>query len=514
MSVSRRDVIGALAPAAVFALAAAAARADGEGPGLGSAEPFSFDALETRAKAMARQPFRPPPRPFADRRATLDFDAIDQIRYRPDKALWRDLPGDSAVEFFHLRRSFQSPVSLHLVDRDQAREILYSEALFEAADGKVARGLPDGLGFAGFRVMNRNGQGDWVAYLGASYFRAATPFNQFGLSARGLALDTATQKPEEFPSFTAFWLDHDAGGDLLVHALLEGPSVVGAYRIAHRKASNGLIQEIEASLNFRAPAQRLGLAPLTSMFWYGRTDHAKAADWRPQVHDSDGLALWTGAGERIWRPLNNPPRVMTNAFQDTNPRGFGLMQRDREFHDYEDDVAFYDRRPSVWVEPIGSWGRGSVGLVEIPTRGENDDNVVAFWTPERSVKAGDSLALAYRLHWSAQEPTPVGVAKVTATWTGVGGGPGQPATPGVRRFVVDFAGGRLGDLDHRSGVRPVVTVSNGRPLTPIAYPVAGTDRWRLLFDVALAAGNTIDLRAFLRLNADSLTETWIYQAFG
>ena len=514
MSLSRRDVIAALAPAVALGLTPGPGRADGEALSFGPVQPFSFEDLKVQARAMARQPFKPRPAPSAERLQALDFDALSQIHYRPEAALWRDPPGDVPIEFFHLGRSFPSPVAIHVVDQDGARQVLYSKALFDIPRGNVAQSLPGDLGFAGFRVMNRDGKGDWLAYLGAAYFRAATPFNQYGLSARGLALDTATPKPEEFPSFTAFWLARDPVGDLVVHALLEGPSVVGAYRITHRQDADGLTQEIETTLNFRSPVQRLGVAPLTSMFWYGQGDRPQATDWRPQVHDSDGLAIWTGTGERIWRPLENPPRIMTNAFLDTNPRGFGLMQRDRAFTDYEDDAAFYDRRPSVWVEPIGAWGRGSVQLVEIPTTDENDDNIVAFWTPERPARAGEALAFHYRLHWRAQEPTPVGVAKVMSTRVGPGGGPGRPRVAGMRRFVVDFAGGRLGDLSRQSGVAPVVTVSGGAPVGSVAYPVVGTDRWRLIFDVAMTSGNTIDLRAFLRLGADSLTETWIYQAFG
>ena len=300
----------------------------------------------------------------------------------------------------------------------------------------------------------------------------------------------------------------------MVHALLQGPSVVGAYRITHRKIAAALVQEVESRLFFRAGIGRLGVAPLTSMYWYGRTDRQEAVDWRPQVHDSDGLAIWTGAGERIWRPLANPPRTLTNAFLDNNPRGFGLMQRDRSFLDYEDDGAFYDRRPSLWVEPVGAWGRGSVQLVEIPTTSETDDNIVAFWTPDRPVRAGDALDVRYRLHWAAGEPDPPGVGQVVATRTGVGGRPGQAHDTGSRKFVIDFAGGGLASLDRGSNVEADIALSAGAPILPTAYPVVGTNRWRLMFDVAIGAGTTVDMRAYLRRGRNALTETWTYQAFG
>jgi glucans biosynthesis protein len=359
--------------------------------------------------------------------------------------------------------------------------------------------------------MNADARTDWIAYLGASYFRSADPFNQYGLSARGIAIDTVGASAEEFPSFTAFWLEQAPGEALVVYALLDGPSVAGAFRIAHRRSSAGLVQDIEAELHFRARVATLGLAPLTSMYWYGRTDRAPADDWRPQIHDSDGLAIWTGAGERIWRPLSDPPRVMANAFVDRAPRGYGLMQRDRAFDDYQDDGAFYDRRPSAWVEPLGDWGPGSVQLVEIPTASESEDNIVAFWTPQAPVGAGQSLAYRYRLHWTDEEPAPPGVACVVATRQGRGGRPGQPPTPGARKIVVDFAGASLAGLTRQSGVTPVVSSSLGEVLSPVAYPVEGQARWRLMFDTAAPAGQVVNLRAYLRRGPDALTETWIGQ---
>lgn len=525
MKVSRRGVVtGLLAGGAIgVADAASSQQAAGTAPGtlaFGPPQPFSWAALKEQAKASARRPFRPRASLLAARLHGLDFDAVGQLRYRPDAALW---PGDDRigpVEFFHLSRYAQAPVTIAVVEGGQgggqeggtSREIRYARDLFDIPAANPASHLPGDLGFAGFRVLNPGSRTDWVAYQGAAYFRSADPFNQYGLSARGLAIDTAAPGPEEFPAFTAFWLERSPEG-LVVYALLEGPSVAGAYRILHRRNPAGLVQEVEASLTFRAAVQRLGLAPLTSMYWYG-AGGGHGRDWRPQIHDSDGLSLWTGKGERLWRPLGNPPRVVSHAFVDDDPKGFGLMQRDRAFDDYQDDGAFYDRRPSAWVEPMGSWGRGSVQLVELPTRSEIEDNIVAFWTPARPVVRGEDMTVRYRLHWSNQEPIPPGVAQVVATRSGVGGRPGQPPSPGLRKYVVDFEGGRLAALNRGSGVTPMVTASEGRPLDAVAYPVVGTHRWRLMFDVALPEGRETDLRAFLRLGGDALTETWIDTAYG
>jgi glucans biosynthesis protein len=321
--------------------------------------------------------------------------------------------------------------------------------------------------------------------------------------------------PEEFPIFTAFWLEHDAANQLVVYALLNSPSVAGAYRIVNRRSPAGLAQDVEAHLRFRKPVARLGVAPLTSMYWYDQTNRTPRDDWRPQIHDSDGLAIWTGSGERIWRPLADPPRVLTNAFLDRSPRGFGLLQRDRNFADYQDDELFYDRRPSAWVEPLDAWGEGSVQLAEIPTDGETNDNIVAFWTPAAPVTAGQPMDLRYRLYWTAEEPAPPGVARVVATRTGRSGPRNllpPPPPPGRRKFVIDFAGGALDGLTRESGVQPVITLSTGAPIDVDASPVDGVrGYWRLMFDADIPAGRTLDMRAYLRRGGGALTETWIFQ---
>lgn len=510
MDVNRRWTLSALlavlAPADRSQAAGANANWPSQAP-LGPPEPFSFERLKARARSLAAQPYRPPARPSPELIQAIDYDAFGQVTYKPAATLWR---GQTGVRLFPLAQGSPAPVGIYVVAGGQARPVIHAASLFDMPADSPVRRLGDAAGFGGFRLMNADDATDWVAYLGASYFRSADPFNQYGLSARGLAIDTAAPTLEEFPVFTSFWIEHPPGAGPIVYALLEGPSVAGAYRITHDRGPGGLKQRVTAQLNFRKPVTRLGIAPLTSMYWYGQSERTPADDWRPQIHDSDGLSIWTGAGERIWRPLHNPPRVSTSVFLDRRPRGYGLMQRDRNFADYQDDGVFYEKRPSVWVEPLGDWGQGSVQLVEIPTTRETDDNIVAFWTPARAVARGLSLDVDYRLHWVAAEPMPVGVAKVTATRFGQGGRPGQPVPAGRRKFVIDFAGGPLSGLSRRGDVEPVVSSSRGNPLGAVAYPVVGQGVWRLMFDIDIAPGVT-DLRAYLRKGPDALTETWIYQ---
>ncbi len=235
----------------------------------------------------------------------------------------------------------------------------------------------------------------------------------------------------------------------------------------------------------------------------------------PEIHDSDGLSLWTGKGERIWRPLINPPQVQTNTFQDENPKGFGLMQRDRDFADYQDDGAWYDRRPGIWVEPKGDWGAGAVELVEIPTDGEIDDNIVAFWRPAGDARPGLHKSFDYRLYWQDGEPAwPSDVARVTATRLGRGGIPGQNPAPRDRhKFAVDFTGGTLSQMQQRFDLTPVASTSRGRIDNGYVIKVMGSDRWRALFDLEVEGGAPVDLRLYLKLGDKTLSETWLYQYF-
>ena len=342
--------------------------------GAGRSAPFSFDQLKAQADALARHPYRVSrPTPGAER---IGYDAANAIDFASARALFQDRPGASPVRLFAPRASAPSSVSLHVVEDGVARAVSPDPALFGRADGIAAP-----TSASGFRVMERGGDGDWLAYLGASYFRAAGGEGQYGLSARAVAVDTGVEGRESFPAFTDFWLEPATDGAITVSALLDGEALTGAFRFRCRRDGSGVHQEVEAHLRLRRDVARLGLAPATSMFWYGQAEHRTASDWRPEVHDSDGLAIVTGAGERLWRPLTNPPRPLVSSFADRDPAGFGLLQRDRRFDRYMDDAVYYERRPGLWITPAGDWGAFAVQLYAFPTRAEIVDNVVAFWTP-------------------------------------------------------------------------------------------------------------------------------------
>jgi len=369
---------------------------------------------------------------------------------------------------------------------------------------------------------------DWVrdiaAFQGASYFRAVGSEKQYGQSARGLAVDCGMDYPEEFPNFVAYWLERPAKDSttLTVYGLLDSPSIVGAYRFLLTPGDH-FVMDIDAALYPRKEIERLGIAPLTSMYQYGENDARMNNDWRPEIHDTDGLQMWTGSGEWIWRPLVNPPGVRVNSYFDENPRGFGLLQRDRNFDHYQDDGVFYERRPSVWIEPKPGldgcgWGKGAVMLVEIPTADETFDNIVAFWNPAEKPQPGTELSLGYKLHWGARTPASPTAATVRATRTGPGGIVGQPRKYFSWRFAIDFAGDSFALLGDNPQVEPVIEVSRGeveivsaRPLWQVnGEQISG---WRAMFDLKPTDQSIepINIRLYLRCNGQALTETWLYQ---
>lgn len=480
----------------------------------GKAHPFDFGMLIRKARELAARPFAAPVIRHPEILETIDYDAFQRIRYRRELGLGEGEDVNFPARLFHPGRYFKTPVKIHWLKGGRAREVLYRPVYFTFDDPELRKALPGDLGFSGFRLQDgQNAKTDWMALLGGSYFRSSGELNQYGLSARAVAIDTALPTPEEFPRFTAFWLQPEtaASDRFTIFALLDGPSLAGAVRMRCSRAGK-VRQEIAARFFMRRDIRRMGVAPLTSMFWFGEHNRHQAVDWRPEIHDSDGLALWTGAGERIWRPLNNPSHVRTNSFLDRSPRGFGLLQRDRAFHNYEDDGVFYDRRPSVWVEPLEDWGEGAVQLVEIPTDDEIHDNIVAYWLPKKPVRAGSDWSFNYRLFWNAGEPYPSdAVARSIHTRLGNGGVPGRPRPEGVRKFVIDFEGRALEGLAKKDDVKPVIDASAGTVGNAYALQVVGMKIWRAFFDLDVGGSDPVDLRCYLTLDGRTLTETWLYQ---
>jgi len=516
----RRDLLKASAALALAGFSAPSLYAAGNAPAklktLGKSELFDYAFLKGRARDMAGKPYQQTVDKVPAKVKALDWDQYQSIGYRDDHALWGKDKLRFQTKFFHLGMYATQSVKIHELEDGKARELAYDTEMFNyGKSGLKGSDLPKDLGFAGFRVnFHTDLVRDIAAFLGASYFRAVGGDWQYGLSARGLAIDCGMSRPEEFPRFTEFWLERPAkqSSKLIVYALLDSPSVAGAYRFEIMPGAT-MLMDIDVALYPRKAIERMGIAPLTSMFLTAENDRRIGNDWRSEIHDSDGLAMWSGSGEWIWRPLVNPENLRFNAYADQSPRGFGLMQRDRNFDHYQDDGVFYDRRPSLWVEPKSGWGKGSVQLVEIPTVDETFDNIVAFWNPEATPQPGQELLFGYKLHWGAKMPVSPQAATVVATRTGIGGVVGKQRSYFSWRFAVDFAGGDLALLGRDTKVEAVVTASKGEIEITSARPLDDIKGYRAMFDVKVADNiqGPIDLRLYLTADGQALSETWLYQ---
>ena len=474
---------------------------------------FSAEWLRSEARRLAALPYEAPPAKLPDWLEHLDWDGYQSIKFRADKSLWRAKEHNLEARFFHLGLFFKHPVTIHEVVGGRSRLIPYSKELFTYAPSVQVPEHQENLGFAGFRVgVAPRFDADVFAFLGASYFRAVGVTKQYGLSARGLAVDTALPRPEEFPDFREFWLEKPAAKSrtVVLHALLDSASITGAYTFVV-SPNDVTVMDVDATLYPRKQIERVGVAPLTSMYHCGENDHRVCDDFRPEIHDSDGLSIWNGDGEWIWRPLVNSPVLRVNSFLDQNPKGFGLMQRDRLFDHYQDDGAMYHARPSLWVEPLDGWGKGQIQLVEIPGSDETADNIVAFWNPAEPFSPGQERHFRYRLHWGSTPPVASPMGHVVSTRIGAGGIPGQKDRPHSRKFVLDFKGGRFEHLPWETKVEPLITVSRGQILTPAVRPVVGGDTWRCNFDLLVDGKDPVDMRLYLKDAKGALTETWLYQ---
>lgn len=475
---------------------------------------FTFAAVVRRAAGLAAMPYTPDRPELPHYLAGLDYDRYRDIRFDREQSIWRKDGLPFQMQFFPRGFLYKDRVKVNLIEDGRAAPVEFQHDLFDYGKNQVPQEMPADLGYAGLRLMypiNRDELFDEVAvFQGASYFRAVPQHLNYGLSARGLAIDTGLPSREEFPVFREFWVqkpDREAT-DITLFALLDSESVAGAYRFLIQPGPETTM-DIKVHLFFRKPVQKLGIAPLTSMFFHGEGTDRFVDDFRPEVHDSDGLLVVTGSGERIWRPLVNPVGLRVSGFEVENPRAFGLFQRDRDFRSYEDLEAHYQSRPSALVEPLGDWGRGVVELIEIPSTAERYDNIGAYWIPERPVEAGQELELGYRLRFARDPEAGLLGGRVIATRVGAGGT--DVLDSRVRKFVVDFAGPTLATLDPASPIEAVVSTTSGTLSPPVVHANPETQGWRLFFELVPDGSRPADLRAFLRHGADVVSETWSFR---
>jgi len=484
--------------------ATASAGADSESP--------TYHTVKIRAAALAAQPFEKWPRDLPQFLADLNYDQYRDLRFHSEQGLWVKERLPFQVQFFSRGSIFSDRVVIHIVNGDQVTPVEFNPAMFDYSRLPVHESVPADLGFAGFRLRyplnKRNVFDEVVAFLGASYFRAVGRNQVYGLSARGLALDTGMDSGEEFPVFREFWLEQPAHRvrHMTFYGLLDSPSVTGAYRFEVSPGNETAI-DVTAHLYFRSAVAKLGVAPLSSMFWHGTNTKRCVDDFRPAAHDSDGLLIAAGNGERLWRPLNNPQRLSMSEFRIENPRGFGLLQRERSFESYQDLESQYQLRPSAWVEPVGDWGIGTVELVEIPTNNDYHDNIVAFWTPSDPVTAGSQRTFQYRVSFMEDPEAGLPGGRVVATRIGAG----NDVDAGQRRFVVDFAGKQLAALSDKTPVDADIWSSDGKLTRPVVQRNPQTGGYRVFFEMTPGDDPVVELRCNLRTGPDAVSETWSYQ---
>jgi len=494
--------------------------------GAAYAHAFSLEDVTARAKALADKPYVAPVSNLTPAFAKMPFGDYIKIQPRRDAFEWNDQPSPFKLGFYHQGMQFSTPVKINEVvgtgPNAKIDEIKYDSHRFDFGDLKLDRSATHNLGYAGFRVLypiNEPGKLDEImSVLGASYFRVIGKGQVYGLSARGLAIDTGLPIAEEFPAFREFWIERPNAGDkhLVFYALLDSKRATGAYRFDLTPGEDSLLK-VQARVFLRAPVTKLGIAPLTSMFLFGPNQQRDPYNFRPALHDSNGLAIHAGNGEWIWRPLNNPRNLAISQFQVTNPRGFGLLQRGRDFAQYEDLKDRYDLRPSAWIEPQGDWGKGHIELVEIPSPDETNDNIGAFWTPDQLPPKGQPLQADYTIHWTMNER---GIVDRRLAWVKQTLRTAGEITQAnlIRHFdgstglIVDFDGGPLATLPAGS-VAPQVSVSdNATLIEQTLQPNPVTHGMRLNLRVMVKdPAKVVELRAALVSGGKAVSETWSYQ---
>ncbi len=479
-----------------------------------------FERMTTKAKKMAAQAYQQPEIDMPKELAEMTYQQYRSIRFRPEASLWR---GESQfeVQLFPPGFLYQEPVTIAIVDepgsRPEAFDFTPSLFSFDNEAESLSKVKARHLGYAGFRVhypLNSSDYKDeFLVFQGASYFRLVGAGHRYGLSARGLAVNTATLGAEEFPVFREFWLVKPGAEDrqLTIYALLDSPSISGAYRF-EISPDQPTSMVVEARLFPRVEIHKLGIAPLTSMFFFAENKTHNPDDFRPEVHDSDGLLIQTRRPEWIWRPLTNPGQVQATSQVIPSPVGFGLVQRDRQFAHYEDNEARYEKRPSLWVEPLNDWGKGRIELVEIPSDMETNDNIVAYWVSATPVRAGTPVHVRYKLScFDGLLPQQV-LGHVAQTRIGWGAVPGMDTPPprSTRQFIVDFTGVQLAQLPADQPLKADFSAANGVAKDLHVFKLDDGKTWRVAFKLEPDNLLPVDMRLMLKLYNQPLTEVWNY----
>jgi len=479
---------------------------------------FSRATVIEAARRLAKERHRPPAKvapPFA----TLGYDQYRDIQFRSDRAIWVGESRGFALELLHAGFIYETPVEINIVEDGIVKPLSYAPELFDFGPLSLPQ-MRDVPLFSGVRLrypINTPGYLDEAAvFQGGSYFRSLGEGQVYGVSARGLAIDTGSARGEEFPFFRTFWVERPAVGArrATVHALLDGPRITGAFSF-QIMPGNSTLMEIESTLFAREDLNHVGLAPLTSMYLFGSMERPRFADYRVAVHDSDTLAIEEAGGGWVLRPLANPGTLQMSSFLANDVKGFGLQQRAVAYADYKDLEAKYELRPSTWVQPQQGWGEGQIELVEIPTDREFNDNIVAYWRPAKPLRRGESLSYSYWLRWGRPALNNA-LARVKET----NGGLTLDQTK--RLFVIDFttpldvtAPGRRKLASYfPDEVTAEVWASAGTVGNVVGYPNRATGGYRVSFELDVDGVDLAELRLVLLRGEQAVSETWLYRWTG
>lgn len=470
---------------------------------------FGFEEVAAIAADRATRVYTQPVAEQVGSFADLNYDQYRAIRFRRDMDPLKGR-GGFALDLLPPGAIFYEPININVVRDGVPQKLGFDPHMLEFDPSQ----FPDGadlktkgdMGWSGFRLrtmLNKPGiMDEFLVFQGATYFRAVARGTLYGLSGRGLAIKTGSPDGEEFPLFTDFWIHEpaEATGTVRIHAVLDSKSVTGAYQFDVNPGAVTMIRT-RVALFPRVELRETGLAPLTSMFWFSPASRRTVDDYRPAVHDSDGLQMHTGAGQALWRSLSSPKTLQIASFVDRSPRGFGLIQRKRDFEDFQDAEAMYHLRPSAWIEPEADWGEGEIRLIEIPVENEFNDNIVAYWVPKNPMAKDKRHEFRYRLSFTALPPNDLPLAKIRQVRSGR-----SINSETTRSYIVDF------DLSLFTQEMPEskVTTSTGKIVHAYLKPLPEQEVLRLAFEYEPGDAELADLQALLT-NKDgvALSETWM-----
>ena len=473
---------------------------------LGPQSDFQPGMVLDMARALSKQPYKAISADLPEPFKALSYDQYAAIALKPEARIWASEALGFAIEPLHRGYQFPLPIELSLVVQGKAQRIVYGPGIFTYGKLAVPANIGD-IGFSGFRIVGtapKANLSEIATFQGANFFRALADGQVAGLMARALALKVADPKGEEMPAFRSLWIEKPSlvTATMVLHALIDSESVVGAFRFTLRTGEATII-DTESTLFPRVAVDNFGLASMSATHLLGFMDHRRLDDYRPNVSEVCGLQMLTGNNEWVWRPVTNRDSLQISTFVDDKPRGFGCLVRDRNFEDYDDEESHWEKRPSLWIEPLGDWAAGGVQLIEIPSQSDANDNILCFWRPREPLKAGSEVSFAYRQFWCWDPPERPNLARAMRSRAG---GAGRHW-----RFFVEFQGDVLGDPQSTKDLSPNLTTGGGTITLTRVFPDPEAKAYRMLFEIDTGSAASCELRLVLQAAGKPISETWLYR---